>query len=187
MHTDNNTEQQCLFWVQSLSALVSWEYAFLARDWENYFFVKNCDGSYIIKKIETLDDSCIADKMREDYDSHEAWVEAVQDWETDRSYDDWASDIDIWNERDSSDYYDCPSAVVQILYNLWLWWDEEYAEDNWYYLDEAQTWTITADVLDNLYRRFDISSQYFNKNLWTDLEKKYWVNQIEFLAAEPIR
>ena len=92
MHTEN-TESECLFWVRTLSALSEWQYAYLAKNCDDYFFVKKAWDSYIIKRIDTLTDSDISDRMRDDYDSHSAWVEAVQDWETDSSYYDWSQSV----------------------------------------------------------------------------------------------
>lgn len=187
MHTED-TETECLFWVRTLSELAAWQYAYLAKSYDDYFFVRKSWDNYIIQRIDTLTDSDISDRMREDYDSHEAWVEAVQSWETDSSYDDWSQDIDIWEECDSSDYYGCNSQVVKILYDLWLWSSEEYDYYGWDYLDEWQSWTLNADILDNLYRKFETNdTTLFNESLWHDIEKKYGVNQIQFLAAEPIR
>ena len=189
MHIDNNTEQQCLFWVQSLDALNDWEYAYLTKDGNCYYFVKKINESYVLKKYETLSDEDISDRMWQDFDSHEAWVDAVRNWDTDSSYDDWSSDIDIWNELDCDDYYSCPSDVVEILYNLGYRNDDTYAHCDWEYLDEYNTMTIDRDFMsiawDNICNRVELDNT--NKELWEDIEKKYWFHTIEFLPAEPIR
>jgi hypothetical protein len=87
----------------------------------------------------------------------------------------------------SDDYYGCNDQICYILHAMWLWRDSEYASD-WrgYYLDECNTWTVTPNVLDSIYRNFNTEAQ-FNEELWSELEAKYWVHQVEFLAAEPIR
>lgn len=65
-------------------------------------------------------------------------------------------------------------------------WDSNYSSSNGYYLDEDYTWTITNNILDEIYRSID-TNDIFNESLWLDLEKKYGLHQIEFLPAEPIR
>lgn len=179
------------FWVHILSELADWEYAYLWKSFDDYYFVKKTNDTYVIKKIETIDDDCIRDRMWDNFDTHEERVNEVSNGNTDRGYEDWESDIDIWDYCDSDDYHSCPMAVVNILYDLWLW-SSEYSSDNWYYLDECQTFTITSNLLDTLYNKFDrfdndVNEKIFNEELWADIEKKYGFHQIEFLQAEPIR
>ena len=184
MHTE---ETECLFWATSLSVMGNYDYAYLGRDWEDYYFLMKQEDWFVIKEIDTLDDSCISDRMWEDFDAHDAWVEAVRNGDTDDSYDSWQQDVDIWEEMNADDYYGCPSQVCYILSQMWLWRDSEYASD-WRgnYLDSCHTWTVNADILDNIYRRFNTDVE-FNKELREELERKYCVHQMEFLAAEPIR
>jgi len=143
------------------------------------------DWEYIIKRVATLDDTDMSERMREWFDAHDAWVDAVRNGDTDASYDSWQQDIDIWDEEDPDDYHECHTEVVDILHNLGLW-DSEYSSSNGYYLDEDYTWTITNNNLDEIYRKLD-TNDIFNEQLWQDLERKYGLHQIEFLAAEPIR
>lgn len=143
------------------------------------------DWEYIIKRVSTLDDTDMSDRMREWFDAHDAWVDAVRNGDTDESYDSWQQDIDIREEEDPSNYHECHWEIVRILHELGLW-DSDYSSSNGYYLDEDYTWTITNNNLDEIYRRLD-TNDIFNESLWTDLEKKFGLHQIEFLAAEPIR
>lgn len=143
------------------------------------------DWEYIIKRVATLDDTDMSDRMREWFDAHDAWVDAVRNGDTDESYDSWQQDIDIREEEDPSNYHECHWEIVRILHELGLW-DSDYSSSNGYYLDEDYTWTITNNNLDEIYRRLD-TNDIFNESLWTDLEKKFGLHQIEFLAAEPIR
>ena len=143
------------------------------------------DNEYIIKRVATLDDTDMSDRMREWFDAHDAWVDAVRNGDTDESYDSWQQDIDIWEEEDPENYHECHTEIVDILQNLGLW-GSPYSSYNWNYLDEDYTRTITNNNLDEIYRRLD-TNDVFNEQLWTDLEKKYGLHQIEFLAAEPIR
>lgn len=143
------------------------------------------DWEYIIKRVATLDDTDMSDRMREWFDAHDAWVNAVRNGETDESYDSWQRDIDIWEEEDPSNYYECHTEIVDILHSLGIW-DSNYSNSNGYYLDEDYTWTITNNILDEIYRKLD-TNDIFNESLWLDLEKKFGLHQIEFLAAEPIR
>lgn len=143
------------------------------------------DWEYIIKRVSTLDDTDMSDRMREWFDAHDAWVDAVRNGDTDESYDSWQQDIDIREEEDPSNYHECHWEIVRILHELGLW-DSDYSSSNGYYLDEDYTWTITNNNLDEIYRRLD-TNDIFNESLWLDLEKKFGLHQIEFLAAEPIR
>lgn len=185
MHTEEINE--CVFWAKCLASMNVWDYAYLGRSWDDYFFIKKMDGKdeYVVKEIATLSDETIADRMRDDFDAHDAWVDAVRNWDTDESYDSWQQDIDIWDELDSSNYYSCPDEIVDILYNIWLW-SSEYASDDWYYLDVDQSYTLTRERLDRLFNYIDTDKE-FNSNLWNDIESKFGVHQVEFLAAEPIR
>lgn len=186
MHFDEQPVEECAFWAKCLSALNVWDYAYLGRDWDEYYFVKKVDNNeYVVKEIITLNESDIEERMWNDFDAHDAWVDAVRNGDTDRGYDDWQEDINIWDEMDSDNYFSCPQDIVDILHVLWLW-SSTYSCDDWYYLDQENTWTLNKDRLDFLYRRFD-TYQEFNKELREDIEKKFWFNQIEFLAAEPIR
>ena len=56
--------------------------------------------------------------MWDDFDAHDAWVSAVRNGETDRGYDDWQEDVDIWDEMDSTNYYSCSDEIVDILYDI---------------------------------------------------------------------
>lgn len=143
------------------------------------------DWEYIIKRVITLDDSDMSDRMREWFDAHDAWVDAVRNGDTDESYDSWQNDIDIWDEEDPDDYHVCHSEVVDILQSLGLW-GSPFSSYNGNYLDEDYTLTITNNNLDEIYRKLD-TNDIFNEQLWQDLERKYGLHQIEFLAAEPIR
>lgn len=185
MHTEEE-QAKPLFGVESLSVLNDWEYAYVGRSWWDFFFIRKVWDEYRFKEIETLDDTTMSDRMREDFDDHEAWVSAVRNWETDESYDDWRQDIDIRDECSPWDYHDCPTEIVEILYNLDFWGDEDSDECDWYYLDDYNTWTISRTNMEMLYNKID-TNDFFNQKLWEDLEKKFWYNQVEFLAAEPIR
>lgn len=143
------------------------------------------DWEYIIKRVATLNDTDMSDRMREWFDAHDAWVDAVRNGDTDESYDSWQRDIDIRDEEDPDNYHECHNEIVDILHSLGLW-DNSYSSSNGYYLDEDYTWTITNNNLDEIYRRLD-TNDIFNESLWLDLEKKFGLHQIEFLAAEPIR
>ena len=187
MEEESNREVN-LFWGSKLSDIPEHWYVFLAKDWEDYYFVKKLGWEFILKRVITLDDSDMSDKMREDYDAHDAWVDAVRDWETDESYESWSSDIDIWEECDPDNYHDCDSEAIEILANLWLWGDNYSSSYDWHYLDEDWTWTITAQNIDTIYNRFETNNkEFFNQELRDDIESTMWVHQIEFLAAEPIR
>lgn len=143
------------------------------------------DNEYIIKRVVILDDTDMSDRMREWFDAHDAWVDAVRNGDTDESYESWQQDIDIWEEEDPENYHECHTEIVDILQNLGLW-GSSYSSYNGNYLDEDYTLTITNNNLDEIYRRLD-TNDVFNEQLWTDLERKYGLHQIEFLAAEPIR
>jgi len=143
------------------------------------------DWEYIVKRVTTLDDNDMSERMREWFDAHDAWVDAVRNGDTDESYDSWQQDIDIWEEEDPGDYHECHTEVVDILHGLGLW-NSEYSSSDGYYLDEDYTRTITNNNLDEIYRKLD-TNDIFNEQLWQDLERKYGLHQIEFLAAEPIR
>ena len=186
MHFDETPVEECVFWEKCLADLNVGDYAYIWRCWDDYYFVKKKeDGDYVIKEIVTLDDSTISDRMWDDFDAHDAWVSAVRNGETDRGYDDWQEDVDIWDEMDSTNYYSCSDEIVDILYDIWLW-SSEYASDDWYYLNENETWTLSKTRLDILYRRIETDEE-FNRDLWEDMEMRFWLNQVEFLAAEPIR
>lgn len=186
MHTEEY-QQENLFWAGKLSEIEDHWYAYLGQDWDDFYFIRNIDWNYLIKCVQKLEDSDISDRMYADFDDHEAWVNAVRNGDTDESYDSWRQDIDIWEECDAEDYYSCPTKVVNILYELWLWPEENHASDgDWYYLDEYSSTTINTDTLENIYRRLNPDWK-FNQSLRDDLEQKYLVNQVEFLAAEPIR
>lgn len=187
MHTEENTTPENPFWAEALSEIADHWRAYLGQDWGDYYFVRRIWEDFIIHKIITLEDSDISDRMYDDFDDHEAWVNAVRNGDTDESYDSWRQDIDIFEECDAEDYYSCPETVVKILYDLWLWAREDDANDhNWYYLDDYQTYTMNTDLIENTYRRLE-TSRVFNQKLWDDIEKKFGINQMEFLAAEPIR
>lgn len=184
MHRDENATSNS-YWAVNLDALQEHQFAYLGGDWEDFYFVRKMDWEYIIKRVATLDDTDMSDRMREWFDAHDAWVNAVRNGETDESYDSWQRDIDIWEEEDPSNYYECHTEIVDILHSLGIW-DSNYSSSNGYYLDEDYTWTITNNILDEIYRKLD-TNDIFNESLWLDLEKKFGLHQIEFLAAEPIR
>lgn len=187
MHTEEYVDGTP-FGVESLNELELGQAAFLWMNGSDYYFlVKTGEDEYIIKEIETLEDSDISDRMREDFDDHEAWVNAVRNWDTDDSYDNWRQDIDIWEECDSSNYYECGQKFIEILYNLWMWsYDDDACDHNGYYLDEYYTWTVSTQILETVYSRFD-RNQEFNQKLWSELENKYGVNQVQYLDCEDIR
>lgn len=184
MHRDENATSTA-YWAVNLDALQEHQFAYLGRDWGDFYFVRKMDWEYIIKRVATLNDTDMSDRMREWFDAHDAWVDAVRNGDTDESYDSWQQDIDIREEEDPSNYYECHWEIVRILHELGLW-DSDYSSSNGYYLDEDYTWTITNNNLDEIYRRLD-TNDIFNESLWLDLEKKFGLHQIEFLAAEPIR
>ena len=184
MHRDENATSTS-YWAVNLDALQEHQFAYLGRDWEDFYFVRKMDWEYIIKRVVTLDDSDMSDRMREWFDAHDAWVDAVRNGDTDESYDSWQQDIDIRDEEDPDNYHECHNEIVDILQNLGLW-GSPYSSYNGNYLDEDYTRTITNNNLDEIYRRLD-TNDIFNEQLWLDLEKKYGLHQIEFLAAEPIR
>lgn len=187
MHRDENVSAttSTAYWAVNLKALADHCYAYLGRDFDDYYFVRRIGDDYIIKRVITLDDSDMSERMRERFDAHDAWVDAVRNGDTDESYESRQNDIDIWEEEDCEDFHDCCQEIVDILHWLWLW-SSDYSSSNWYYLDEFNTQTIDINMLDNLYNKLD-KNDIFNEELWNDIEKTYWLHQIEFLAAEPIR
>ena len=184
MHTEE--EQKPLFGVESLWVLNEWQYAYLGKCWWDSFFIKKRWDEYLFKQIQTLDDIDMSNRMREDFDDHEAWVDAVRNGDTDESYETWRDWIDIRDKCSPWDYHSCPIEIVEILYELGFWEDENSDEYEWYYLDDYYTYIITRQNIEQLYNKID-TNDTFNQKLWDDIEKKFWYNQIEFLAAEPIR
>lgn len=183
MHTDN---ENGMFPITKVSQLDYNCYAYLGRDWDEFFFLKKTwSWELVLKRIEELDDSAISDRMWEWFDDYQARKDAVASWDTEDSYDNWRSDIDIWDYECSADYHDCPQEIVDILGEMEFWgW--EYADYDWYYLDTYDTSSVTRQNLERYYRNMNLS-QEFNSALWADLTKEYHINELEFLACEDIR
>lgn len=183
MHTQDNPE--CVFGAESLEWIDEYCYAYLGRDSYTYYFIKKVNWEFKIVTVDTLDEQEIIDMMREDFDAHDAWVQAVRDWDTDSSYNDWQENVDIWQECDPEDYYGCNEAMVGILYDLWLWYDSIYDNNNGSYL-KANESKLERNSLERLAGIINMNAE-FNQKLWDDIESNFGINELQFLAAEPIR
>lgn len=183
MHSEN---WNGVFDITHPDQLVHWQYAFLGTDGTDYFFLfRNSQWELKLRWIQTLEDSDISDRMWEDFDDYEERKQAVQNWDTEDSYDNRRQDIDIRDYRDSWDYYDCPSDVPDILYDLNLW-DSQYDSNNGYYLDTYDTNAVCKESLERYGRNINMN-ETFNAELWHNLTKDYHINELEFLDCEDIR
>lgn len=185
MHSEN---WNGAFDITNPNDLVQGQYAFLGADWNDFFFVfRNNQSELCLKWIQTIEDSDISDRMWEDFDDYEEWKDAVQRGDTEDSYDNRRQDIDIREYKSSGDYYDCPSDVPDILYDLDLW-NSTYDSDNWYYLDTYDTSVVCKASLERYGRNIVMDWSYpFNSELWYNLSKDYHINELEYLDCEDIR
>ena len=184
MHTEE-TENNFVF--TELSKLQSWDYAYVWYDGTIYYFLYKSGEDIYIKQVEELSDTELSDIMWDNFDDYEAWKEAVADGDTEQWYDDRRSDIDIWDQLDSEDYYGVDRDVREQLYDLWLWSDRDSDSYDDYYLHYCWERTLNKESVERLYGRVDSENYTFNKELWNDLESMYKVNEIEFLNCEDIR
>ena len=185
MHTEN---WNGVFDIIKPEQLKDWQYAFLGTDGTDYFFLcRDNQWELRLKRIQTLEDSDLSDRMWEDFDDYEEWKQAVMNWDTESSYDDWRQDIDIRDYRESWDYYECPYDVPEILHDLGLW-SSQYDSDNGYYLDTYDTNAVCKESLERYGRNISMNGgQPFNSELWHNLTKGYHINELDFLDCEDIR
>lgn len=182
---DENENENYEF-IEKLTDIKDWHYAYLWQSEWNYYFVKNFGWTYKLVYVEKIYEDVIADRMWDSFDSHDAWIEAVRNWDTDWGYEEWSNDISVWDYCNDYDYYKCDDDIVQALYDLCLWSNKYDSRDDWYYLDECSERVINVSILNNVYNEID-DEEKFNEKLWAELSDMYWINKIKFLDAEPIR
>ena len=60
MHRDENATSTA-YWAVNLDALQEHQFAYLGKDWSDFYFVRKMDWEYIIKRVATLDDNDMSD------------------------------------------------------------------------------------------------------------------------------
>lgn len=179
------------FSVPNLGCLTPRTYAFLWQygSYDFYFVYRNWedDKDLYLTKVRILDKDELRDRMWDGFDTHDAWVEAVRNGDTEESYDDWSNDIDIDDYVDEWDFYGVHDDITSELYRLWFWNEEcdDYDYRNDYYLASNSQGTLTKNTFQNVLRYLDWMK---NETLVEDLQTYFHCNEMEnFLDCEDIR
>lgn len=138
---------------------------YLGRREDTYYFVEWIDYEKKIIRVERYEWICdddMSDRIWEDVDWKEMWRDAVRDWETEDSFNDWSEAIDVRDYLD--EVYDSSWNQGSRDYVLEYNWDNWYVEPSWTYEREPDENYEGSYVMENLfnsgsYDEFDTSTK----------------------------
>lgn len=147
------------------------------ESWHHLFLKKENDWKLKLVEYELVDSDTQSDDAWNEVDSYARWKEAVQDGDTEDSYETFRDNMDVWDYVSCSDMYDCPDDVYD---QLEAGWYLSYGEYPNYY----NTWDFEPDNILNL---IDEAESNYNRELLDAIKVEYKMNQITFIKPMPIR